>query len=193
MFGFALGVGGGRAEGATTTLSPEQESAIPTADPAHMVPDEILVQFAEKRTAADLAAFEARFHLDLMNTLDIPPDQPYYQFHIDDGSTPPDKRLEILAGDPLVAWCQPNITGELAVVGSSTPTPTAAPTPTAMPTATPGPTGVPSGSANAAPAPAKGNSPDQTPWVVIAAGLLAALALALAGGFFAVLRSRRAR
>jgi hypothetical protein len=191
--GLMLGAGGGQVAGATRTLTPEEESAIPTVDPAHMVPDEIMVQFSRKMSGPELSAFEARFDLDLISKLDGTPDEPYYEYRILDGATPPDKRLEILAGEPLVAWCQPNVTGQLLVDGGPAATPTVAPT--AAPTPSPAAT-----QAAISPSPLAAATPTSSRSEVVSVGLplvllggsLGLAALVVFGGLF-VLVGRRAR
>jgi hypothetical protein len=121
----------------TSTLSPAEESAIPSADPSHIIPDQILVQFSRPVSSAELTGFETRFRLTYMSDLEIGDDRPYYQFHIDDGMNPPDKRVQILAGEPLVSWCGPNIRVELeAGQPASNQSPTGSPSSTASPSAT---------------------------------------------------------
>jgi hypothetical protein len=172
------------ASGATRTLTPEEESAIPTADPAHMVPDEVMVQFGKPVSSARLRQFEERFHLTLLSALDFGDDgiEPYYQFQIKDGVYVTDKRLEIIAGEPLVAWCQPNIIGELAGAGgasTTSPEPTTSPTATAAATATP----TPSPEASSAGAAGSGSgdpSPGPLP-IILAVGAIAVAALAVGG------------
>jgi hypothetical protein len=127
----------------THTLSPAEESALPTADPSHIIPGQILVQFSRSISGAELTSFETRFHLTYMSDSEFGDGRPYYQFHIDDGMNPPDKRLQILGGlpgttgEPLVTWCGPNIRVELeAGQPASNQSPTGSPSPTASPSAT---------------------------------------------------------
>jgi len=100
---------GAPALAATRTLSPAEESALATANPSDIIPGVILVQFSRPVSDAELASFEERFHLTYMSDLKIRNALPYYEFHIDDGASPPDKRVQILAGEPLVSWCQPDL------------------------------------------------------------------------------------
>jgi hypothetical protein len=175
--------------GATRTLTPEEESAIPTVDPAHMVPDEVMVQFSRPLSSAELQGFEERFHLTLLSTLDFGDDgiEPYYQFHIDDGVHVIQKRLEILAGEPLVAWCQPNVIGE-TLSGAATPPsqqtmpaqePSSATTPSPVVTATP----------SSDPSSAGGDPSPGPPLLFLAVGAIALMCLA-AGGLGLMLRRR---
>jgi hypothetical protein len=99
---------------ATTTLSPAEESALPTVNPSDIIPGVILVQFSQPVSAAELATFEKRFNLGYISDLAIPGAQPYYELQILDGANPLDKRAQILAGEPLVSWCGPNIKAHLA-------------------------------------------------------------------------------
>jgi hypothetical protein len=119
---------------ATRTLSPAEESALPTANPSDIIPGQILVQFSRPVSDAELATFEERFHLSYMSDLKIGDALPYYEFHIDDGASPPDKRVQILAGQPLVSWCQPDLRVHVdAGQSASNQSPTGSPSPTSTP------------------------------------------------------------
>jgi hypothetical protein len=123
---------------ATRTLSPAEESAIPTADPSHIIPDVIHVQFSRPVSSAELASFEGRFHLTYISDLEIGDGLPYYTFHIDDCASPPDKRVQILAGEPLVSLCEVDIRIDIDAgrsASNQSPTGSPSPSPTTSPVA----------------------------------------------------------
>lgn len=130
--------GGTPAFAATTTLSPAEESALPTVDPSDIIPGVILVQFSRPVSDAELATFEKRFNLGYVSDSAIPGAQPYYEFQINDGANPLDRRAQILAGEPLVSWCGPNIKIHLEAGRSASnqiPADSPGPSPTASPSA----------------------------------------------------------
>lgn len=160
---------------ATTTLSPAQESALPTVDPSDIIPGVILVQFSRPVSAAELATFEKRFSLGYVSDLAIPGAQPYYEFQINDGANPLDKRAQILAGEPLVSWCGPNIKVHLAA-GRSASNQTPADSPNPSPTASPSALG-PSASLAAASSARPGKPADADPGSSMSFATIALLAL----------------
>lgn len=192
MLGLAIAGGMGAAAGATRTLSPGEESALPTLGPDEMVPDEVIVQFSREMSDSEIAGFASRFRLELLATIAFPPAEPFYLFRILDGATPPAKRLEILAGDPLVALVTPNALGyALDGYGPGIVSPSAQPTPmTPFPDA-PRPTATltasaPTAAGSRSPTP-EGADPVQ---LVIVGAALAAAAAALIGGLLVVARRR---
>jgi hypothetical protein len=177
---------------ATRTLS-SAESPVRTVDPSHVIPDQIIVQFSRQISGAELTSFETRFRLTYRAGPEEGDGGPYYLFHIDDGMNPPDKRVQILAGERLVSWCGPNLKTIPAAPGSASNE-----SPTVSPSRTPALSAsglLASTAATSSTGPGGPASPDPGSGLpVVAIALIAVIAvvacLILAGVFFR--RGRRA-